>query len=130
MASYESYKKISADGIVDGAVEAADFSTALNATYGVKWFYGSPGAVTSGCCCLWTVPQELGNFRFKCGDLVVTVMDSVHVTVVITIVVLAADSIMSKPSTYRKVGSIPFAPLAFIAVAQESVLVAMDVLHM
>tara|TARA_Y100000022_G_C13222373_1_gene363069 strand:- start:957 stop:1268 length:312 start_codon:yes stop_codon:yes gene_type:complete len=75
-------------------------------------------------------PQELRNFRFKCGDLVVTVMDSVHVTVVITIVVLVADSIMSKPSTYNRVGSIPFVPLAFTAAAQESVLVAMDVLHM
>ena len=42
MANYSSYKKLSADGIVDGAVEAVDFSTALNGTYGVKWFYGGP----------------------------------------------------------------------------------------
>ena len=65
MASYESYKKINAEGIEDGAVEAADFSTALNATYGVKWFYGSPGATTSGCCCLWTVPTGVRNLYIE-----------------------------------------------------------------
>ena len=30
MASYESYKKISADSIADGAVDAADFTVPLN----------------------------------------------------------------------------------------------------
>ena len=66
MASYESYKKISAEGIVDGAVEAADFSTPLNATYGVKWFYGSPGATTSGCCCLWWLQQRSKSVLLLC----------------------------------------------------------------
>ena len=65
MASYESYKKISADGIVDGGVEAADFSTALNATYGVKWFYGTPAAMTSGCCCLWTIPTGVKKLQIQ-----------------------------------------------------------------
>ena len=65
MASYESYKKISADGIVDSAVNAADFSTALNGTYGVKWYYGTPAAMTSGCCCLWTVPTGVKKLQIQ-----------------------------------------------------------------
>jgi len=65
MASYDSYKKISADGIADGAVDAADFTVPLNSTYGVKWFYGSPGAVTSGCCCLWTVPTGVKKLHIQ-----------------------------------------------------------------
>ena len=65
MASYESYKKISADGIVDGAVEAADFTVPLNQTYGVKWVYGTPAALTSGCCCLWTVPTGVKRIHIE-----------------------------------------------------------------
>tara|TARA_B100000003_G_C10925378_1_gene368947 strand:- start:846 stop:1643 length:798 start_codon:yes stop_codon:yes gene_type:complete len=65
MASYESYKKINAEGIADGAIEAADFTVALNATYGVKWFYGTPSALTSGCCCLWTVPTGVKKLHIE-----------------------------------------------------------------
>ena len=65
MATYSSYKKISAEGIDANAVDAADFSTALNATYGVKWFYGSPGTQTPGCCCLWTVPAGVKRLHIE-----------------------------------------------------------------
>ena len=65
MASYESYKKISADGIVDGAVEAADFTVPLNQTYGVKWFYGIPCRCSAGCCCLWTVPTGVKKLQIQ-----------------------------------------------------------------
>lgn len=65
MANYSSYKKLSADGIVDGAVEAADFSTALNGTYGVKWFHGGPCRCTPGCCCLWQVPTGVKTLQIQ-----------------------------------------------------------------
>jgi hypothetical protein len=56
MAQYSQYKKVSSDSFTNESVDNADFSTPLNSTYGVKWVYGSPGACSSGCCCLWTVP--------------------------------------------------------------------------
>ena len=65
MANYSSYKKLSADGIVDGAIEAADFSTALNGTYGVKWFHGGPCRCTPGCCCLWQVPTGVKTLQIQ-----------------------------------------------------------------
>jgi len=64
MASYDSYKKISASSIADGAITSASFTVPLNSTYGVKWFYGSPGACTQGCCCLWTVPTGVKKLQF------------------------------------------------------------------
>ena len=65
MASYDSYKKISADGIQDNAVEAADFQVALNGTFGVKWIYSSPASCTPGCCCLWTVPTGVKKLQIQ-----------------------------------------------------------------
>jgi len=65
MASYESYKKISADGIVDNAVTNEQFSTPLNAVYGVKWFYGIPCRCSAGCCCLWTVPTGVKRLQIQ-----------------------------------------------------------------
>ena len=65
MASYNSYKKISAEGIVDGAVDAVDFSTALNGTFGVKWVYANPNACSTGCCCLWTVPTGVKKLQIQ-----------------------------------------------------------------
>jgi hypothetical protein len=58
------------------------------------------------------------------------VLVHVHATVAITTEVQVVDTITSKPSTYKRVGSIPFAPLAFIHVSLESALVVKDVLLM
>jgi hypothetical protein len=65
MANYSSYKKLTGDELADGSVDAADLTVALNAVYGVKWFYGSPGACTPGCCCLWTVPTGVKKIHIQ-----------------------------------------------------------------
>ena len=65
MASYSSYKKLTGDELADGSVDAADLTVALNAVYGVKWFYGSPGACTPGCCCLWSVPTGVKKLHIQ-----------------------------------------------------------------
>jgi len=61
MASYSSYKKISGDQIEPGILGATKFAQSPTGTYGVKWFYGTPQAMSGGCCCLWTVPTGVNK---------------------------------------------------------------------
>jgi len=56
MATYSSYKKVDGAQLIDGTLTDNDLATSTLNTFGVKWFYGDPGACTPGCCCLWTVP--------------------------------------------------------------------------
>jgi hypothetical protein len=56
MATYASYKKITNDMVLNGAItQSALSATALN-SWDVKWFFGQPCACSTGCCCQWTVP--------------------------------------------------------------------------
>lgn len=57
MASYASYKKVDGNSIAAASLTAEKFNPNARKTFGVKWFYGSPNACSSGCCCLWTVPS-------------------------------------------------------------------------
>jgi len=65
MATYSSYKKIIQDNISSGAIVDSHFSAGATSTFGVKWFYGSPGACTNGCCCLWTVPTGVTKLHIQ-----------------------------------------------------------------
>jgi len=65
MATYSSYKKISAEEITDGSIQDADIdNNALN-TFGVKWIYGNPCRCSSGCCCAWTVPTGVKKITWE-----------------------------------------------------------------
>ena len=61
MANYASYKKINGDQIESGTLGSAKFSESPTSGYGVKWFHGTPGACSSGCCCNWTVPSGISK---------------------------------------------------------------------
>jgi hypothetical protein len=65
MASYTSYKKLASDSFADDSVDAVDFTSALNTSYGVKWVYGDPGFCSAGCCCLWTVPAGVRKLQIQ-----------------------------------------------------------------
>lgn len=58
MASYASYKKIvPSDQLIDGTIPTTAVGGNAFATWNVKWFYGQPCFCSTGCCCLWTVPD-------------------------------------------------------------------------
>lgn len=64
MATYSSYKRIyTTDSIVDGAITDAKLAEGTRKQYGVKWVFGSPSACTSGCCCLWSTPDNVGTIN-------------------------------------------------------------------
>ena len=56
MANYNSYKQIANSQITDGTITSTQLETGAFSNWCVKWFYGSPGNRTQGCCCNWTVP--------------------------------------------------------------------------
>lgn len=64
MANYASYKTISNDQIVDNSITNDQLAPAAFSNWCVKWIYGSPGALTGGCCCLWTVPSGVSRVTF------------------------------------------------------------------
>jgi len=65
MANYSSYKKITTEEIQDGTLTDTQFAYDTKKNFGVKWVYGSPGACTSGCCCLWTVPNYVRRITWE-----------------------------------------------------------------
>jgi hypothetical protein len=65
MASYASYKKISGVSIDNASLTAAKFNPDARKTFGVQWFFGSPNACSTGCCCLWTVPTGVTAVNFE-----------------------------------------------------------------
>jgi hypothetical protein len=65
MASYASYKKISGVSIDTASLTAAKFNPDARKTFGVQWFFGSPNACSTGCCCLWTVPTGVTAVNFE-----------------------------------------------------------------
>jgi hypothetical protein len=65
MASYASYKKIVGSQVADATIPATALQAGTLATWDVKWIYGSPEALTAGCCCLWTVPSGVSKITFE-----------------------------------------------------------------
>ena len=67
MASYSNYRanRISGDKIDSGAITNSQLNINARDTWNVKWFYGSPGACTAGCCCLWTIPADTKVLRWE-----------------------------------------------------------------
>ena len=56
MANYKSYKTITADMIPAGTVSLDKLQSGVGPTFCVKYFQGSPGQCTSGCCCNYSMP--------------------------------------------------------------------------
>ena len=65
MANYSSYKKVSSDMVPDAFVTDAMLAPGTRKNYGVQWFRGSPNSVSSGCCCLWTVPAGVSKMHIE-----------------------------------------------------------------
>lgn len=66
MASYSSYKKIvAADSILPGSITDPNLAQGTRRQFGVKWFFGEPGACSQGCCCLWTVPANVRKIQIE-----------------------------------------------------------------
>ena len=65
MASYSSYKKVTGTQVIDGSVTQSHIANNVRQTLCSKWFYGSPGACTPGCCCLWSVPSGVTNANWE-----------------------------------------------------------------
>ncbi len=65
MASYASYKKVDGASFSEGSIGPTQLDPDVRKTFGVKWVYGSPNACSTGCCCLWTVPDGVTNIFFE-----------------------------------------------------------------
>jgi len=66
MASYSSYKKVVAgDSFDSGVITDTHLATGTRRQFGVKWFYGQPCACSTGCCCLWTVPNNVYKLQIE-----------------------------------------------------------------
>ena len=66
MATYSSYKsKITNANIPAQALQQENFTDTVRSSFCTKWFYGDPGACTSGCCCQWTVPSNVRVLRWE-----------------------------------------------------------------
>lgn len=78
MATYASYKRISSEQIVDGAITDSILQPGAGNEYGILWVYSSRalgcqacssagGCVCQACgmCCLWTVPNHVTRVTFE-----------------------------------------------------------------
>lgn len=66
MANYKSYKaKLDNSNIPSQTLTQDKFASNVRSTFSTKWFYGDPGACTSGCCCEWTVPNNVRVLRWE-----------------------------------------------------------------
>ncbi|MAR97375.1 MAG: hypothetical protein CMG17_07010 [Candidatus Marinimicrobia bacterium] len=65
MANYSDYKKVTTEQIADGLVTDEMIVPGARKNYGIKWVYGSPNSVASGCCCNWTVPSGVSKLFFE-----------------------------------------------------------------
>jgi hypothetical protein len=66
MASYSSYKKIVAgDSLAANVVTDVAMAAGTRKQYGVKWFFGEPCVCSSGCCCAWTVPNNVYQLQIE-----------------------------------------------------------------
>jgi hypothetical protein len=65
MASYSSYKKVNGNQIDPATVDSTKLGADALNSWDVKWFYGQPCAMSSGCCCLWTVPTGVYRLHIE-----------------------------------------------------------------
>ena len=66
MASYASYKKVVASDSIDpGAITDVNLAPGTRRHFGVKWFFGQPCACSTGCCCLWSVPDHVRKLQIE-----------------------------------------------------------------
>ena len=128
--NYASYKKINGDQIEAGTLGSGKFSESPTSGYGVKWFHGTPGACSSGCCCNWTVPSGISKLWIQAGVLVVTDLELATATDVITIWEVVEDFSTPRWSVLLLVVNILYALLVYIVVILETVVDVLDVHHM
>ncbi len=65
MASYASYKKLTVDNVLDGAVTQAAISNSALAEWNILWIWPEPCACSTGRCCLFTVPARVTRLYFE-----------------------------------------------------------------
>ena len=65
MAQYTDYKKIDGASLPSGVITDAKIDPSAFNSWNIKWIYGSPNPVSSGCCCLWTVPSGVRKITFE-----------------------------------------------------------------
>lgn len=65
MASYRSYKRLNGDQVLDKSIDNAHLASGVRSTYTVKWFYGVSCRCSPGCCCLWTVPNNICQLNWE-----------------------------------------------------------------
>ena len=66
MATYSSYKQINGNQSIDNeAITDAKLQPGTRRHFGVQWFYGSLNFCSPGCCCLWTVPNNVTKLRWE-----------------------------------------------------------------
>ena len=57
MASYRSYKKVTAAMVPDSSISIEKLEPGSGPSFCVKHVYGTPNSCTPGCCCYWQVPS-------------------------------------------------------------------------
>ena len=65
MATYESYKKVTNEQIIDGTVTEDKLGTDVRHRLCTKWLIGDACRCSAGCCCLWTVPACTRRVYFE-----------------------------------------------------------------
>ncbi len=83
MATYDSYKKVTNEQIVDGSVTEDKMGTGVRHRLCTKWLIGDACRCSAGCCCLWTAPGCTRKYNSNYGRQAAMVVVHVHVTDVI-----------------------------------------------
>jgi hypothetical protein len=65
MASYASYKKLTVDNVLDGAISQTAIDNAALAEWNILWIWPEPCACSTGRCCLFTVPARVTRLYFE-----------------------------------------------------------------
>ena len=65
MATYDSYKKVTSEQIIDGTVTEDKMGTGVRHRLCTKWLIGNACRCSSGCCCLWTAPGCTRKVQFE-----------------------------------------------------------------
>ena len=91
MASYASYKKLTVDNVLDGAISQSAISNAALAEWNVQWVWPEPCACSTGRCCLFTVPARVTRVYFEAWGSGGSGNGACNVIVVITTKVQVAD---------------------------------------
>jgi hypothetical protein len=65
MASYASYKKLTVDNVLNGAISQTAINNAALAEWNILWVWPEPCACSTGRCCLFTVPARVTRLYFE-----------------------------------------------------------------